>query len=166
MKKIISALLVFVMLLGCVFTLASCGDKPEMDLEKAKKNLEDAEYNVSYDDDNDSSPEIEKSLYAYHDEDEISITVYNDTKSARLAYDRSKMEKEFGVQAIEQQIKLMEHYLDEYKDDLSSEEIDEFEDTIKECKKQLEDADNYIIGRSGKTVWEGTKTAIEASKGK
>ena len=45
MKKILSAILACVLVLGCVFALASCGG-PNKDPEAAKKALEDAGYTV------------------------------------------------------------------------------------------------------------------------
>ncbi len=45
MKRIISAVLVCVLLLGCVFALASCG-APNKDYKKAVENLKAKEYTV------------------------------------------------------------------------------------------------------------------------
>ena len=45
MKRIISTVLVCVLLLGCVFSLASCGG-PNSDPEKAKESLKDEGYTV------------------------------------------------------------------------------------------------------------------------
>ncbi len=47
MKRIISLVLACVLLVGCVFTFASCA-KPNSDPEKAKEALEDADYAVTY----------------------------------------------------------------------------------------------------------------------
>lgn len=45
MKKIVSTILVCVLLLGCVFTLASCG-APDSDPKKAEKALKEEGYTV------------------------------------------------------------------------------------------------------------------------
>ena len=67
---------------------------------------------------------------------------------------------------MELYIESLEHQLKKYEDDLDSDEINEIEDEIKELNKALEKVeDEYVIGRSGKTVWAGTKDAIEDSKG-
>ena len=55
--------------------------------------------------------------------------------------------------------------LSKYDDELTGEEEDYIKEQIKELEKELEEYDDYVIGRSGKTVWYGTKAAIEASKG-
>ena len=165
MKKILVVLLALAMLVSCVAIFASCGAKPQLDLEKAKDALEDADYDVSYEDDmSDYTPYIEEYLEAGDDDDnEITIIRFADTKTAKLYYQSLKLERDYDIDTLKLQIKQAKHQLKKYEDDLSSDEIDALEDEIKELEKELEDMkDDYIIGRSGKVVWVGTKDAIKA----
>ena len=183
MKKILVVLLALAMLISSVAIFASCGAKPQLDLEKAKDALEDEDYTVFYSDDDDSEdiPYIEETLYAYDDDDNsITIIRFADAKSAKLAYKQLKIENDAKIDNIKAEIKelkaeikLYEHVLKKYDDELKSDEaeeveenIKELEDEVKDLEKELEEMkDDYVIGRSGKVVWTGTKDAIKASKG-
>ena len=161
MKKILAALLAAVMLMGCMLTFASCGAKPRLDLEKAEEALEDEDYNVNYDDDVDSMG-VKERLYASNDEDYIEIYVFESSKTAKLAYESLKLERDYEIEEMELKIKTYKHMLSKYEDDIDEDDfeemIEELEDELKEYKKE------YCIGRSGKTVWEGTANAIKDSK--
>lgn len=173
MRKIFSALLALVMLMGAVFMLASCGAKPELDLETAEKNLTDKEYTVKYaKDEDDKDPEIVAKLTASKvngedDTDYITITEYTDTAMAKLAYEEMKASYEYYIDNYEREIKYMEKYLKLYEDALDSDEVDEMKEEIKDLEKELEQMkEDSVFGRSGKFVWSGTKAALDASKGK
>ena len=171
MKKIVTILLAAAMLLSCAVVFSSCAiftPKPELDLEDAADNLEDADYYVSYTDDEDNlSVGMEESLSASSDDgdDGLYIVKYADAKSASIAYDEAKMEIDNAKEEIKLSIKKYENILKKYEDDLDSDEIDYYEDLIKDLEDELEEYDEYVIGKSGKTVWYGTKDAIEDSKG-
>lgn len=172
MKKIIVTLLAAAMLLSCVFVLASCGGnqgtKPELDLEKAAENLEDADYSVTYSDDEDElAVNVAEKLVAYDDdENAIYITVYKDSKSASIAFDALKLEIENEKAYTENKIKEIKNLLSKYEDDFEDDdEIEELEDKLKDLEKELEEfEEKYCYGKSGKTVWYGTNKAAKASK--
>jgi len=168
MKRILAALLALTLLVCGALTLTSCAPKPELYLEEAKDNLEDADYEVSHVDDEDMlSPAVKESLSAHDDDNYLYIVVFNDTKSAKLAYKEFKLESDQEIEALELEIKSIKHYLKKYEDDLDSDVIDEYEDELKDLEKELEEEkDEFVVGRSGKTVWYGTKDAIKDSKGK
>ncbi len=161
MKKILAALLAVVMLMGCVLTFASCASKPRLNLEKAEESLEDEDYNVSYDDDVDYMG-VKERLYASNDEDYIEICVYKSSKTAKLAYEALKLDRDQEIKEMELKIKTYKHLLSKYEDDAEDfdleDEIEDLEEELKEYKKE------YCIGRSGNTVWEGTANAIKDSK--
>lgn len=173
MKRIIVTLLAAAMLLSCVFVLASCGGgqgpKPELDLEEAEKNLDKEDYMVSFSDDKDDfedTPWIEARLSASNDGDFLYIVVYNDSKMADLAFEEIKAEIANEIDAMKRTIKEYERILSKFEDDLDSDDVDDYEDKIKEIEKELEEyEDEYCYGKSGKTIWYGTKTAVEDSKG-
>ncbi len=180
MKTILAKLLAVALIVVMVLSLASCGAKPELDLEDAAENLEDKDYLVRYIDDKDELELNEvATLYASNDDDFLRVVEYKDAKSAKLAYEEIKMEYDLEIQeikveieAIELEIKFYEHMLDEYDKDLDSddiddleEEIDDLNDEIKDLEKNLEKyKEEYSYGRSGKFVWAGTVDAIEDSK--
>ena len=171
MKKIISALLVLVMLIGCALTLTSCA-KPELNFEKAKANLEAAGYDVEY---SAKAEELKsfgclglvEALEAENDDgEEIVIAKFDKTKTAKLYIKEQEMSKERQIEYIKYEIKAAEHMVKTYKDELSADEIKDYNEKIEEAKEALEAMkEDFIVGRSGKTVWYGTKAAVEASKG-
>ena len=165
MKKLLSVLLALMMIIGTL-ALVSCGPKPELDIDAAAKALEKADYDVDVDDEF-SNPSIEKRLSAESEDgkDYIYIVVYKDTKSAKLAYEDQKMSLDQYKEEIKLKIETYEHLIDEYESDLKSDEINSYKDKIKDYEKTLEEMDEYVIGRSGKTIWYGTEKAVEATKG-
>ena len=105
-------------------------------------------------------------MYAYDDDNSLSIVRYADAKSAKLAYQEIKLKYDYQIDSLKLEIKSLEHQLKKYEDDLDSDEIDEIEDEIKELKEELEEMkEDFVIGRSGKVVWYGTADAIKDSKG-
>ncbi len=167
MKKLIVTLLAIAMLLSCVLVFSACAAKPETDLEKAAENLEDEDYIAIYNDDEDSLPaNVEESLSATGDGENLSVTVYKDSKSASLAYKALKIERDIAIDYYNIQIDTYENLLKKYEDDLDDDDIEKYEEKIDELKEDLKEyKEENVIGKSGKTVWSGTKTAIKDSKG-
>ena len=168
MKRILAAMLVVILAFSSVILLSSCAAKPEMDLEKAKDNLEDEDYSVNYSDE-DNETGIEEYLSASKtkgdDYDYVRIIKFSDAKLAKLEYKGLKQDRDTYKKEIKLELEKYEYMLSKYDDELTSEEEDYIKEEIKELEKELEEYDDYVIGRSGKTVWYGTKAAIEASKG-
>ena len=171
MKKIISALLVLVMLFGCVLALTSCS-KPELDFDKAKANLEAAGYTVVVNDEA-SQPGVEKMLMAstgdvgYDEGDYIYIYTCDNRKTAKLVCEMYELQKKQGVESLKYLIEYTEHIIKKYGDELSAEDLTEYEEELESYKTGLEDAEKmFVVGRSGKTVWYGTQAAIDATRGK
>ena len=189
MKKIITTLLALAMILSCVLVLSSCSisifaPKPELDLEDAAENLEDADYSVSYIDDTDElDVGMEEMLYAsevidredFDDEEEyyealdarnyITIVVYSSKKTADIAYQNAKAELDYEIKSTKLEIKSIQHTLDEYEGDLEDEQIEYYEEKLESLEKALDQLNNTVVGKKGATVWYGTKGAIEDSKG-
>lgn len=166
MKRLFSALLALVMLLGCVAMFASCGkEMPNEDYDDAKKALEDADYQVMASD-KDLDAGQEAYILAYNDNEEyIQIFWCESTAVAKLMYDDWKYDYEKKIEAAKQKIKYYEKYLDMCEDDMKSDEIDKYEDNIKELEDELEKLEeDYVIGRKGKMVWYGTVKAIKATQ--
>ena len=173
MKKWLSAILCIVTVLMCVLVFASCAAKPELDLETAAENLEDEDYNVQYSDDEDElDVNVAERLTAsksngddYDDYEYIQITVYKDVKSAKAMYEMLKLQQEVSKKSMKNEIEQLKNKLATYEDDLENEDIDDIEDEIEELEESLERLEEIVYGRSGKTVWYGTKDAIDATKG-
>ncbi len=176
MKKLLTLLCSFVMLFTCIFAFSGCSavkslfaNKPEFDLELAKENLEDRDYYVSYHviDDYYSNNGIKENLVATNPKTggEIEIYLYENEKIAKLSLEVIKFEFEQEKEYCELEIKFLEEYLKVYKNKLSSSEIDEIEDEIKELKLEIEEEfDQYTFGRRGKIVWIGNEKGINATK--
>lgn len=87
MKRIISAVLVCILMVGCVFALASCGG-PNKDPKEAKKALEEAGYTiVSFAEDEDAGTAY---LAATKGEDYITIQYCADEDTAKEAEEEAK----------------------------------------------------------------------------
>lgn len=163
MKNSVKALIALLLVFCTLFSLTSCS-VPELDLEDAKENLEDEDYYVSYNEDGD--PGIEEYLYASNDDDFICVYICESRKMAKLMYQEFKLQLEYSIQRTELEIKSVKHILKKFEDDMSDDEIDDYEDQLDELEEQLElYKKEYVLGKRGKTVWYGTKTAVEDSKG-
>ena len=90
MKRIISTMLVCVLLLGCVFVLASCGKKPNEDYKTAASALEDDGYTVEL---KENFGGCAATIYAYKNDvkektfDEIYIYYFDSEDKAEAAWD-------------------------------------------------------------------------------
>ena len=134
MKRILSAILVCILMVGCVFALASCN--PNKDPEKAKEALEDAGYTVVLVDDKEFLDEdMEANVTAYDkDGNYISITYYADKDAAKEAFEEAE------------------------------DELDDVKEYIAEILNVEADDLDLEIDKSGKMIWIGTKDAIKAAK--
>ena len=161
MKKTIKALVALLLALCTIFSLTSCS-VPELDLESAEESLRDEGYTVMYNEN--GEPGIEESLYAYNGDDTLRVYICESRKMAKLMYQEFQLSLEYNIQRIELEIKSVKHILKRFEDDMSDEEI--YEDRLDELEDELElYKKEYVLGRRGKTVWYGTKTAVEDSKG-
>ena len=89
MKKIISTVLICVLLLGCVFVLASCG-APNDDPEEAKAALEEEGYSVTL---NTEVPGMAATITAFYnnikdrESDYVEIYYFNSEDDANAAWE-------------------------------------------------------------------------------
>ena len=162
MKKIIALLLAVL----CVFAICSCAARPAMKLDEAEANLKAKDYIVTYTKDSSMTGVAERltARASLSLESDLEIVVYDTAKLARFAYEEAKLSIDTEIEYINMEIKKTEYVLKQYKDELKSAEIDELEDDIKDLKEELAELENIVIGRSGKTFWQGTKQAIKDSK--
>ena len=136
MKKILSTVLVCVLLLGCVFTLASCGT-PNSDPAEAKAALDDAGYKADITDD-----PIELAFYG-------AIGIKSVVSGYKAAEDDDKILDAVSIY----------YFKDDADMDKSYETIEKF---FNEAKEEEEDLD-LEIGKSGNMIWFGTSDAIKAA---
>ena len=187
MKKFISLLLATMMILGCMLTLSSCfllknDPEPELDLEDAQENLEDKDYIVIYQDNEDELPDgVVEQLVAENVESgyTITITVYKDKDLAELAYKAQKLKDEKNEKmlkaddadavAVRYEPKLdkleyqkAKHMLENYKRDLDDDEIEKYKKIVDEYENGSSDK---VYGHSGNVYWYGSKAAVEDSNG-
>ena len=162
MKKIIALLLATL----CIFACCSCAARPAMKLDEAEANLKAKDYIVTYIKDS-SMTGVAEHLTARASislDSDLEIVVYDTVKLARFAYEEAKLSIDTQIEYINMEIKKTEYILKQYKDELKSAEIDDLEDDIKDLKEDLEELEGIVIGRSGKTFWQGTKQAIKDSR--
>ena len=136
MKKILSTVLVCVLLLGCVFTLASCGT-PNSDPAEAKAALDDAGYKADITDD-----PIELAFYG-------AIGIKSVVSGYKAAEDDDKILDAVSIY----------YFKDDADMDKAYETIEKF---FNEAKEEEEDLD-LEIGKSGNMIWFGTSDAIKAA---
>ncbi len=187
MKQTLLKLAVIALLLSTLFVFASCAAKPELDLKKAEKALEDEDYEALYHFDNKDDDFIRNfeqlgiygvkegliameentALYDYTDilkTDFLIIVTFDTDKQAQTYYDFVKRTYDNIIDEFDAFTKLMDGILENCEDELDSRAEDTLEDTIKESDKLAEKAKDVTHGKSGKTVWIGTKGAIENTK--
>ena len=155
--------------MGCAyFVVDYFSSKPNIDdLEAAKANLEDADYSATYTDDEDylGVGEVERLTASDDDDNILYVVVYASNKLANLTYEELKANLEAEKESTKREIERIKHILKKFDDELKSAEIDKYEDELKDLEEELEEYKNFVIGKSGKTVWYGTKDAIKDSKG-
>lgn len=165
MKKLFYFLAIGMLLVCCLFNFVSCASaKPELDLEAAKKALEDRGYTVElrevYPDDG-----IEETLSAHSGDDTIEIIVCKDATIAKHYYELIKSSYDAELKSVESPLKIYKRLFKVYPDDFDSDDIEMFEDDIQDLTKELKDLkEDYAIGRKGNIVWCGTINAIEDTK--
>ena len=132
MKKIISALLVCVLLVGCMFVLASCGG-PNSDPAKALDALKDKDYLAA--EDKLVIPNILKGLGA---------------KGVETLVTGSKKDDEGYVQTV-----TIVYFEDAASANESWEAVKDYADD----KKEGEDS-QWVVAKSGAMIYWGTKQAV------
>ena len=178
MKKMTLKLTALAILVCNLFLLSSCGlfvKKPNFDLADAEDNLKDEDYSVVYLDDEDSlGIGIVEMLRASKDDDMVYVCVYEKQKLADLAYEEYKLQYEAEVDSYELQIKEYKYMIKAYADELEDKDgsgdydnmLEQYEEKLEDLEEELEELkENYVFGKKGKTVWYGTKDAIDATKG-
>jgi hypothetical protein len=158
MKKILSILLVIATMLTVCMSLVAChGPKPNLNLDKAKKNLKKNDYYVEicdgdeWDDFYEGGLMIEEVLYAEDDGDNYLVIYKCKTvRDAKLLY---KLEANVSTWA-----KYKKYVLKKFGDDMEK-------DDRKSLEEFIENDEESVWGRSGKYVWYGTKDAAKDSKG-
>jgi len=171
MKKIFIKALCFVLVLcTCAIAFAACADKPELDFDKAKAHLEECGYEVTVKT-SDLEPGMKKALKATKTSgkgedvqtDYIYIYILDSLKTAKLTYNMVRLDIKWEKEEEELCAKYYEHILEEYQNEMKSEEIDDYTESLKDTNEALENF-RWVYGMWGKTVWYGTTAAVEASK--
>lgn len=190
MKKLMLIVLACTMSLVCILSMSACaaGEKPELDIREAKKNLEEMDYSVEIIKGRDlgaddiglplpaeigvtvSDAAVEEVLmavnnYGHSDSTGLQIIYFKEQKFAKTFYEYLNSYLKSGIEAYEKNKELLEFVLKNYEKDLSSGQINDLQDSIKEVEKEIKLLkENRVIGRSGKVVWLGDATAVKDSK--
>ena len=165
MKNTMKKLLALALVICSLFSFASCSilaPKPAKDLEDAKEALEEADYIVTYYENEDDDSSVVEYLTARNGDDRIHVTKYATLRAAQLAYKALKLERNYEIKELKLQIKSLKYEMRKFAD---SDTEDMYEEYLDELKEELADLKSeYVIGISGKTVWYGTKDAIKDTK--
>jgi hypothetical protein len=171
MKKYLSVLLSLLLLLSLAAGLSACKEEevspiPTLDLEAAAEKLSERGYTVDYVKylNDEELLDIEGFLYAKKDDEQIWMYRCKSEKAAELRYELEALELEYRIDTVKQGLEYLEDILDELEDSLSSEEIADYENSIKRYKEALQKEENSFVGYDGCVVWRGTKTALEDTK--
>ena len=159
MKKLLALLLAVV----CLFACVSCTPAPKKDLAAAKSNLEAKNYVVFLDDTTDD-PTVSETLTATNVNESLYIVRYASNKLAKLALRRAEAQIDAQIEDIKLEIKSIKHIMNKFDDELTTDEMDDYKEELRELEEELEEIKNVVFGRSGKLFWYGTKQAIKDSK--
>ena len=166
MRRKIVSLLALTLIMLMAILMSSCTPVPPKDLDKIEDALEDEDYTVYYSDDEDElGVGITEQLYATNDDDTLAIIKFETTKLANLYYEELKLSNDQKIENLKLEIKKTKYILKHFEDDLTNDEIDSYEDQLKDLEKKLEKSKSeYVIGKSGKTIWYGNVDAIKDSR--
>ncbi len=173
MKNFLRKVLVVLLAVATVTAFNSCfskspasGGKPELNLKQAQNNLEDNKYEVQQVNGRDldvvEAYALEKGILAVKGDDYICLIEWKTKDAAEKAYDYM-LNCETELLKIKATIEWYEFLLEEYGDDMFSNERTILEDQIKAYKKENE---NRVYGCSGKYIWIASdESVIEDTKG-
>lgn len=105
--------------------------------------------------------------YSENEEEYLLIIHFDSLKFAKLAYEMGTLEYSQEIESAKKRIEFCKFILDKYSDDeMTSEEIDQYQDEIKEAKKNIEENEELLkcVKRKGKFYIIGTKYALEDMK--
>lgn len=176
MKKFLALFFALLMLASSVTLLSACKKEKEDDDKSSIKDtygiatadpedlcdaLEDANYTTHYRTDS-NNPGMTAQLYASNEEHAVYIIYCEAEKTAQLYYNVVKAEYDNDIACLEAEIELCQHMVQDYADDLTSSELDDYEDEVKEMKQELKEfQEDYVLGYSGTVVWYGNRSAFE-----
>ena len=160
MKTKIFALLA---LIAILLSFTSCLISPKVDYNKAKVNLKSANYFVSVS----SEDSLEKGLINYFkatsrdSDDYIKVFIYESAEQAKIAYKRAKIDYNYELDCIKTEIEYTEYILDNYADELSENELEQYLQKLEDLNKKLINTKYLSFGINENTVWSGTTVAIK-----
>jgi hypothetical protein len=146
-----------------VFALYSRQVIPELDFDDAEYRLEDKDYSVVIDDEN--ALGISVLMANKENDDYIRIMEYDTEEMAKIVYNKLKIKHESEKEILELEIQRLEYILENYDEELDSEREDSCKSRIKDLKKELKEAEEVVVGKKGRFVWQGTRQAVEDSTG-
>ena len=175
MKKILAIVLVLAILAGCAyFVIDYFASKPNIDdLEAAKTNLEDAEYTVIHMTKDglsgallpDGVVEMLSASKDNDDNDGIVIMILESDELAKIRYNELKAQFEYSKKIAQIRIDEIKYTMEHDKAELSEDELKEMSEELDDLKEELKDINSFSLGRSGATIWYGTRNAAKDSRG-
>lgn len=157
MKRIIA----FVMVLVCIFALASCSFATiKYDHQIAKSKLEKCGYSIR-----DYEPDYETGIIGYihaenSDGEEIYLIYFSNATIARSAYKYVKKVHSANVAELQMEMKMLDYSIHE-DSDIDTNEKGEYYKEYLEAEEDLKEYKQYKCGIYSNLVWYGTKKAIE-----
>jgi hypothetical protein len=157
MKRIIA----FVMVLVCIFALASCSISDiKYDHQIAKSKLQKCGYTIdSY------NPDYETGIIGYihaenSDGEEIYLVYCSNTAIARSTYKYVKKMHAANIAELQMEMKMLDYSIHE-DSDIDTNAKGEYYKEYLEAEEDLEKYKQYECGVYSNLVWYGTKKAIE-----
>ncbi len=175
MKNIWIRSIVLLLLIASALSLTACdlfAPKPETNIRSAAAALTDRGYTVNtsgalpvdgYEDD------VKRSLYATKSgssdfEDEVWLVEFKDEDAAKDFYKEIKAFLNEEIEELEDELKELKQDFEDEEDYMSSSERKIAKELLKQQEEEVDKIKEIVIGRSGKTVWCGSKDAIEDTK--
>ena len=162
MKKKITAL---ILLFVCIFSISSCKKiVPAYNAEELETVLENQGYEIVKDVEEVVKEGVTGYLYAVNQEtdDEIYYIYCEDASSARSLYNYIKSKQEAKIAELKMEIDRINFALD--AEEVSAAEKGDYYERLILRSEELEEVENYGIGRGVNIVWFGTKQAIKDIK--
>ena len=164
MKKLFKRALLVALVVLSVVSLAACAVKPQLNFEDAEANLKKAGYTVKITDIDEEY--ADRILYAANLEgDIVYVTRFAKESTARVFYRQMEKARDAEIDEMREEIKVYKHIIKTYKNELSESEVNSYKENIKEIENKIKEyKDENVIGYNGAYVWQGSKSAIKATK--
>ena len=91
--------------------------------------------------------------------------ILESNERAKIRYNELKAQLEYSKKITQIRINEIKYTMDHDEAELSEDELKEMSEELDDLKEELKDINSFSLGRSGATIWCGTRNAAKDSRG-